>query len=86
MVCEFVEFVAAGPLLAWVPWGDRHPVLMVPPFGLDDSFTVALWVLASKSSRVHRWGLSRNLMRTPPRHHMSRPWRQWATACQPLVH
>jgi pimeloyl-ACP methyl ester carboxylesterase len=62
----FVEFgwftVAAGPLLASVPRGDGHRVLVLPGFLADDHSTRPMrWFLRRLGYRVSGWRVGRNL-------------------------
>jgi pimeloyl-ACP methyl ester carboxylesterase len=59
---EFAAFVVAlGPLLASLPRGDGHDVLVLPGLGADDMSTAPLrWLLARLGYRSYGWGLGRN--------------------------
>src|SRR5690349_9657237 len=59
---EFAAFaVAVGPLLAALPRGDGHDVLVLPGLGADDASTVPLrWFLDRLGYRTTGWGLGRN--------------------------
>jgi pimeloyl-ACP methyl ester carboxylesterase len=63
---EFAAFVGlAGPLLASVPRGDGHPVLVLPGLGGGDWSTAPLrWFLDRLGYRTHGWGLGRNTGRS----------------------
>ena len=59
---EASTLVPALPMLASVPAGDGHPVIVVPPFGLDDESTLVLRTYFDlKGYDVHGWGLGTNL-------------------------
>ncbi len=59
---EFAAFYATRPLLAMLPRGDGHPVLVLPGFLADDKSTHPLRrLLADLGYEVHGWGLGRNL-------------------------
>jgi pimeloyl-ACP methyl ester carboxylesterase len=66
-VPEFAAFMAtAGPLLAVAPRGDRHPVLVLPGMGGDDTSTLPLrWFLTLLGYKTHGWeqGINRGLTR-----------------------
>jgi pimeloyl-ACP methyl ester carboxylesterase len=54
--------VAAGPVLATAPRGDRHRVLVLPGFLADDRSTRPLrWFLRRLDYRVSGWRIGRNL-------------------------
>src|SRR5215203_5634638 len=59
---EFAAFaIAAGPLLATLPRGDGHPVLVLPGLGGNDASTTPLrWFLGQLGYRSYGWGLGRN--------------------------
>jgi pimeloyl-ACP methyl ester carboxylesterase len=59
---EFAAFaMAAGPLLATLPRGDGHPVLVLPGLGGNDASTTPLrWFLGQLGYRSYGWGLGRN--------------------------
>jgi pimeloyl-ACP methyl ester carboxylesterase len=61
-VPEFAAFVATvGPLLAMAPRGDRHPVLVLPGLGGDDTSTTAMrWFLGGLGYRTFGWKLGVN--------------------------
>ena len=67
---EFAAFVAlAAPMIASVPRGDGHPVLVLPGLGGGDTSTRPLrWFLDRLGYRTHGWGLGRN---TGPSRHVS---------------
>jgi hypothetical protein len=49
--------MSAGPLLARLPRGDGHPVLVLPGLGGTDTSTAPLrWLLGSLGYRAHGWG------------------------------
>jgi pimeloyl-ACP methyl ester carboxylesterase len=51
----------AGPLLATLPRGDGHPVLVLPGFGGSDTSTAPLrWFLGQLGYRSFGWGLGEN--------------------------
>jgi pimeloyl-ACP methyl ester carboxylesterase len=53
--------MSAGPLLARLPRGDGHPVLVLPGLGGTDTSTAPLrWLLGSLGYRAHGWGLGLN--------------------------
>lgn len=59
---ELAAFYATRPLLAMLPRGDGHPVLVLPGFLASDGSTVPLRrLLADLGYEVHGWGLGRNL-------------------------
>jgi hypothetical protein len=61
----FMTFVAGSSSLYLLPSGDGHPVMVLPPFIADDSYTAPLrWVLGSRGYSVHGWRLGTNLSRT----------------------
>jgi pimeloyl-ACP methyl ester carboxylesterase len=66
-VPEFGAFMAtAGPMLAVAPRGDRHPVLVLPGLGGDDTSTMPLrWFLSLLGYKTHGWelGVNRGLTR-----------------------
>jgi pimeloyl-ACP methyl ester carboxylesterase len=59
---EFATFaLMAGALLATLPRGDGHPVLVLPGFGGSDSSTATLrWFLGQLGYRSFGWGLGEN--------------------------
>jgi pimeloyl-ACP methyl ester carboxylesterase len=59
---EFAAFtVTAAPLLAALPRGDGHPVLVLPGLGGSDSSTAPLrWFLGQLGYRSFGWGLGAN--------------------------
>jgi pimeloyl-ACP methyl ester carboxylesterase len=61
-VPEFAAFMAtAGPLLAVAPRGDRHPVLVLPGLGGDDTSTMAMrWFLSRLGYKTFGWELGVN--------------------------
>ena len=61
-VADFGLYLAARPLVAHLPRGDGHPVLVFPGLLGDDVSTRALRaVLRRLDYRVHGWGLGRNI-------------------------
>jgi pimeloyl-ACP methyl ester carboxylesterase len=51
--------LAASPILARAPKGDGHPVVVIPPFGAADQFTVGLRrFIGSRGYDVQGWGRS----------------------------
>lgn len=59
---EFGAFCLSVPLLWRAPYGDGHPVLVLPGFTADDSSTVPLRTfLKSRGYAVHGWTLGFNL-------------------------
>ena len=59
---EFAAFaLTVGPLLATLPRGDGHPVLVLPGLGGSDSSTAPLrWFLGQLGYRSFGWGLGEN--------------------------
>lgn len=58
---EYGLFLASGPLLAALPHGDGHPVLVLPGLMAGDSSTRPLrGVLRGLGYHVHGWRLGRN--------------------------
>jgi pimeloyl-ACP methyl ester carboxylesterase len=59
---ELAAFAAtAGPLLATLPRGDGHAVLVLPGLGGSDSSTAPLrWFLGRLGYRSYGWGLGQN--------------------------
>jgi pimeloyl-ACP methyl ester carboxylesterase len=64
---EFGAFLISSPLLARLPRGDGHAVLIVPGFGGSDTSTLPLRRLLKRLGYdAHGWELGRNLgMRKP---------------------
>jgi pimeloyl-ACP methyl ester carboxylesterase len=61
-VADYGLYLAARPLVASLPRGDGHPVLVLPGLLADDVSTRALRsVLRRLDYRVHGWGLGRNI-------------------------
>jgi pimeloyl-ACP methyl ester carboxylesterase len=61
-VADYGLYLAARPLVARLPRGDGHPVLVLPGLLADDVSTRALrTVLRRLDYRVHGWGLGRNI-------------------------
>jgi pimeloyl-ACP methyl ester carboxylesterase len=59
---EWGMFLASWPMLATLPRGDGHPVLVLPGLLADDSSTIPLrWALRSLGYPVRGWSLGRNL-------------------------
>ena len=60
---EFAAFaMAAGPLLATLPRGDGHAVVVLPGLGGSDASTAPLrWFLGRLGYKTAGWGLGRNL-------------------------
>ncbi|HET9875159.1 MAG TPA: alpha/beta hydrolase [Mycobacterium sp.] len=57
---------STAPLLAVLPRGDGHPVLVVPGLGGADTSTITLRaILRRLGYRVHGWRLGRNVGPTP---------------------
>ena len=51
--------LAASPVLARAPKGDGHPVVVIPPFGAADQFTVGLRTfIRTRGYDVQKWGRS----------------------------
>jgi pimeloyl-ACP methyl ester carboxylesterase len=59
---EFAAFtLTAGPLLATLPRGDGHPVLVLPGLGGSDTSTAPLrWFLGQLGYHSFGWGLGHN--------------------------
>jgi pimeloyl-ACP methyl ester carboxylesterase len=59
---EFASFaMAAGPLLAVLPRGDGHAVLVLPGLGGSDASTAPLrWFIGRLGYRSYGWGLGTN--------------------------
>jgi pimeloyl-ACP methyl ester carboxylesterase len=59
---EFAAFaLTAGPLLATLPRGNGHPVLVLPGLGGSDTSTAPLrWFLGQLGYRSFGWGLGQN--------------------------
>jgi pimeloyl-ACP methyl ester carboxylesterase len=59
---EFAAFtLTVGPLLATLPRGDGHPVLVLPGLGGSDTSTAPLrWFLGQLGYRSFGWGLGEN--------------------------
>lgn len=52
----------SAPILATAPRGDRHPVLVLPGFMTNDTWTIGLrTAVRSFGYRAHRWNLGRNV-------------------------
>ena len=65
-VYEFLAFMASSPALYLMRRGDGHPVMVLPPFAVDDAYTAPLrWVLSGQGYAVHGWEQGTNLSRTP---------------------
>jgi pimeloyl-ACP methyl ester carboxylesterase len=61
-IWEYGSFLAAGPLLRFLPHGDGHPVLTLPGFeGSDHSTEQLPIVLQRNGHRVHGWRLGSNV-------------------------
>ena len=61
-VFELASFYAMRPLLALLPKGDGHPVLVLPGFMASDSSTSPLrQLLDDLGYASHGWGLGRNM-------------------------
>lgn len=59
---ELAAFVATSPLLAALPRGDGHPVLVLPGFLASDSSTAPLRKLLGKLGYdAHGWEMGRNV-------------------------
>jgi pimeloyl-ACP methyl ester carboxylesterase len=62
---EFMAFMASAPMLRLLGRGDGHPVMVLPPFGVDDTNSAPLrWVLGAQGYEVHGWRQGTNLSRT----------------------
>jgi pimeloyl-ACP methyl ester carboxylesterase len=62
VMLEVVSLSAVKRLLADLPRGDGHPVMVLPGFLASDSYNSSLRrFLASLGYAVHGWGLGRNL-------------------------
>jgi hypothetical protein len=61
-VVEFTAFVWSLPALHMMARGDGHPVLVIPPFAVNDEYTQPLrWFLNQMGYDVYGWNLGRNL-------------------------
>jgi pimeloyl-ACP methyl ester carboxylesterase len=71
---EFAAFLLARPLLARLPRGDGHPVLVVPGFGAGDLSTLPMRRLLRRLGyAAHGWELGRNVgMRGAIKHALGR--------------
>ena len=59
---DFGLLTTSAPLLAALPRGDGHPVLVLPGLGATDSSTLTLRaVLRRLGYRTYRWRLGRNI-------------------------
>jgi hypothetical protein len=59
---DFGLLTTSAPLLAALPPGDGHPVLVLPGLGATDSSTITLRaVLRRLGYRTYRWRLGRNI-------------------------
>jgi hypothetical protein len=59
---EYGAFLFSLSFLHLVERGDGHPVLVLPPFGVGDTYTQPLrWFLSQLGYDVHGWNLGRNL-------------------------
>ena len=59
---DFGLLTTSAPLLAALPRGDGHPVLVLPGLGATDSSTITLRaVLRRLGYRTYRWRLGRNI-------------------------
>ncbi len=59
---ELASIPLATPALITVPWGDNHPVLVIPGFlGHDDHTRCLRGFLKSRGYQVHGWELGRNM-------------------------
>jgi pimeloyl-ACP methyl ester carboxylesterase len=59
---EFGAFLVSLPFLHFTERGDGHPVLVLPPFGVGDTYTQPLrWLLSQLGYDVHGWHLGRNI-------------------------
>lgn len=59
---DFGMFASSAPLLAALPRGDGHPVLVLPGLGGGDMATIPLrTVLRRLEYRTYGWGLGRNV-------------------------
>lgn len=59
---DYWALAASYPMLATLPRGERHPVMVLPGFMTSDRSTLTLrTVLRSLGYRVHGWGLGRNI-------------------------
>ena len=62
---EFMAFMASSSSLYLMRRGDGHPVMVLPPFLVDDAYTAPLrWVLEGQGYGVHGWRQGTNLSRT----------------------
>lgn len=69
-VFELAAFIVTRPLLAMLPRGDGHPVLVLPGFLASDGSTAPLrGLLGSLGYAPHGWGLGRNVRLSNQRVH-----------------
>ena len=62
---EFLAFMATAARLRRMSQGDGHPVMVLPPFGADDTYSAPLrWVLHGQGYSVHGWRQGTNRHRT----------------------
>ena len=62
---EFMTFMASSSMLCFSRRGDGHPVMVLPPFVADDTYTSPLrWVLDRQGYSVYGWDQGSNLSRT----------------------
>ena len=62
---EFLAFMATAARLRRMGRGDGHPVMVLPPFGADDTYSAPLrWVLHGQGYSVHGWRQGTNRHRT----------------------
>ncbi|MGH3563637.1 MAG: esterase/lipase family protein, partial [Mycobacterium sp.] len=61
-VVDFGLLTSSAPLLAVLPRGDGHPVLVLPGLGSADSSTITLRaILRRLGYRTYGWRLGRNI-------------------------
>jgi pimeloyl-ACP methyl ester carboxylesterase len=61
-VWEYCSFLAASPLMGFMPRGDGHPVLVLPGFTTSDRSTELLRAVLSRNGhRPEGWKLGRNM-------------------------
>jgi pimeloyl-ACP methyl ester carboxylesterase len=62
---EFLVFMATAAKLRRMARGDGHPVMVLPPFAADDTYSAPLrWVLDGQGYSVHGWRQGTNRHRT----------------------
>jgi pimeloyl-ACP methyl ester carboxylesterase len=62
---EFLAFMTIAAKLRRLRRGDGHPVMVLPPFAADDTYSAPLrWVLDGQGYSVHGWRQGTNRHRT----------------------